>query len=134
MAQEADDMKCLRCGYCCMTSFVVVVDDPDRGPTADNLKAIGQNGYERCHHLQGTEPGEFSCAVHDKPWYPETPCFSHGQIERSPDDECRTGRYILDNPEMLGRMVEQVDTRDLKSRASGRASSTLAAATTEDES
>ena len=75
--------------------FVAIVDDPDRGPIADNLKCIGMHGPERCPHLRGDKPGEFSCSVHDKSWYPETPCFSHGQIERSPDEVCRMGEYLL---------------------------------------
>ena len=90
-------MKCLRCGYCCMTSMVVIVDDPEKGNVDGNLKGIGFNGPERCQHLVGDVPGEYSCSVHDRPWYKGTPCFSHGQIEQSPDDECRTGRYVLDN-------------------------------------
>jgi len=89
-------MKCLRCGHCCLTSFVVVVDNPDLPPTEDNLKVVGENGPERCPHLRGDKPGEYSCAIHDKPWYEETPCFAHGQIERSPDNECRMGRYLID--------------------------------------
>jgi hypothetical protein len=76
--------------------MVVIVDDPKLGIVEDNLKAVGFNGPERCQHLVGDKPGEYSCAVHDEPWYCETPCASHGQIERSPTDECRMGRYILD--------------------------------------
>ncbi len=83
-------MKCLRCGYCCMNSFVVIVVDPDKGPIDGNLKAI----TGRCPHLQGDKPGEYSCAVHAKPWYKKTPCFNHGQIEKSKTDECRMGAHL----------------------------------------
>ena len=88
-------MICLRCGHCCENYWVVIVDDPSIGPELTNLKCIGQKGPERCQHLVGDTPGEFSCAVHDEPWYEETPCAGHGQIERSSKDECRMGRHIL---------------------------------------
>jgi hypothetical protein len=88
-------MICLRCGYCCQNCFVVIVDDPAKGIDPDNLKVI-DNQTERCPHLQGDKPGEYSCAIHDEKWYPETPCFAHGQIEQSPDCECRMGRHILE--------------------------------------
>jgi hypothetical protein len=88
-------MICLRCGYCCQNLCVVIVDDPEKGVDPENLKAIGFKGPERCQHLVGDKPGEYSCAVHDRKWYKETPCASHGQIERSPTDECRMGQYIL---------------------------------------
>lgn len=86
-------MKCLRCGYCCLRCCVVIVDDPDEGPVRSNLK--WRDGKERCQHLRGDKAGEYSCAIHDKPWYKETPCFAHGQIEQSPDDECRMGAYLM---------------------------------------
>jgi len=86
-------MKCLRCGYCCKTYSVVIVDDPEKGIQQDNLKA--RMGDESCQHLEGDKPGEYSCAIHDYPWYEETPCFQHGQIEQE-DSDCRLGRYILD--------------------------------------
>jgi len=89
-------MICLRCGYCCKTSMVVIVDDPAKGIVEGNLQPVGFGGSERCKHLVGDKPGEHACAVHNEPWYDETPCFRHGQIERSPQDECRMGRYILD--------------------------------------
>ena len=85
-------MKCLRCGYCCLNSFVVVVDDPDKGLIDGNLKVVEST---RCQHLIGDKPGEYSCAVHDRPWYKETPCFSHGQIENNKDCDCRLGAHIL---------------------------------------
>ena len=88
-------MKCLRCGYCCHKYLVVIVDDPNKGIEEDNL--IAHNGDGPCKHLEGNKPGEYSCKLHNKKWYKETPCYSHGQIEKSPDSECRIGRYILDN-------------------------------------
>ena len=90
-------MICLRCGYCCHVSTVVIVDDPDKGIHEDNLIAVNLLEEGSCKHLRGDTPGQFSCAIHDKSWYSRTPCFEHGQIESNPDCECRMGRYILDN-------------------------------------
>lgn len=87
-------MVCLRCGYCCHASAVVIVRDPAKGIEQENLgyKASG----ERCQHFRGHKPGEYSCAIHDEPWYRETPCSQHGQIEQSVHDVCRMGAYTLD--------------------------------------
>lgn len=73
----------------------MIVDDPDKGIIEDNI--IFHEGNGPCKHLGGEKPGEYYCKVHDRPWYKDSPCFSHGQIERDPSDECRMGRYILDN-------------------------------------
>jgi Fe-S-cluster containining protein len=93
-------MICLRCGYCCIQYDVIIVDDPDIGlvddpdiaPEESNMKHK-PNGV-RCQHLVG-EPGECSCAIHDRPWYNETPCWRFGQIESSVDTECRMGVHVL---------------------------------------
>lgn len=85
-------MICLRCGKCCLEYSVVVIDDPERGLVEDNL--IMQNGSERCKHLQGDEPGRYSCAIHDHPVYEQTPCFQFGQVG-SPDSYCRVGVYNM---------------------------------------
>ena len=78
--------------------MVVIVVDPDKGPVEGNLRGLNFSAdlkKERCPHLRGDKPGEYSCAVHDREWYPETPCFQHGQMEQSPDDSCRVGEYLL---------------------------------------
>ncbi len=87
-------MICLRCGYCCKNSFVIIVDNPELGITQENLKCHNGQG-QHCQHLEGSKVGEYSCAVHNYKWYKKTPCFSHGQIETSKDTECRMGRHIL---------------------------------------
>lgn len=86
-------MKCLRCGYCCISYNVVILIDPDKGMEEGNvrLKPTG----ERCMHLRGDTSGQYSCAIHDHPIYKETPCFDFGQIEYSPDDPCRIGEGVL---------------------------------------
>lgn len=73
--------------------MVVIVDDPEKGISQDNMIFNIGDG-KPCKHLQGDEPGEFSCALHDYPWYKETPCFAHGQIERE-NSNCRLGEYML---------------------------------------
>lgn len=87
-------MECLRCGYCCKSLSVVIVVDQKLGPVEGNLKAIDLL-KEPCPHLRGDEAGKYSCAIHDEPWYEETPCFSHGQIERNENEPCRMGTYIM---------------------------------------
>lgn len=86
-------MICLRCGTCCIGHAVVIVVDPEIGPTSESNLAFKDSG-ERCRHLRGAAP-PFSCALHDEPWYPETPCARHGQIERHEDELCRLGNYHL---------------------------------------
>ena len=86
-------MICIRCGYCCKNYFVVIVKDPSKGIKEDNLTVHNGQG-NACPHLEGDEPREYACAIHDESWYKETPCFSHGQIERG-NTNCRMGEYIL---------------------------------------
>jgi len=93
-------MKCLRCGYCCKNMMVVIVDDPDKEIAEDNLITHLGEG-KSCKHLVGDTTGEYSCAIHDKLWYKETPCFAHGQIENNVDDVCRMGEYILSHLELF---------------------------------
>lgn len=86
-------MICLRCGYCCHNYVVVIVDNPELGIQESNLTTQGMV-RKPCKHLRGDKPGEYSCAIHDYPWYPETPCFDFGQIEVG-NTECRIGQYML---------------------------------------
>ena len=85
-------MICFRCGHCCKGYMVVIVDDPEKGIAEDNL--IARDGTEPCKHLLGDKPGEYSCALHNYPWYKKTPCFQHGQIENG-NTNCRIGEHIL---------------------------------------
>jgi hypothetical protein len=95
-------MKCLKCGHCCKFYSVVIVLDPDKikgnsigEEDVDNFAVHDGMGVP-CPHLRGNEAGKYSCAIHDKPWYGETPCAQFGQIESSPDEDCRVGRYIME--------------------------------------
>ena len=87
-------MNCLRCGTCCIKYCVVIVDDPDLGISESNL--ISRTGLEGpCKHLRGSGPGKYSCAVHDRNWYSDTPCFQFTQVEGSTDTPCRIGMAVL---------------------------------------
>lgn len=86
-------MKCVRCGYCCTQYVVIIVDDPAKGVVEGNL--IPKPGGVPCQHLQGDKKGDFSCGIHEEPWYPETPCFDFTQIEAD-DSVCRMGEYQLE--------------------------------------
>lgn len=102
-------MICLRCGKCCLEYSVFVIDDPERGLVEDNL--IMQNGSERCKHLQGDEPGKYSCAIHDHPVYQKTPCFQFDQVGR-PDSSCRIGvcnmvAHILGSKERAMNAIQE---------------------------
>lgn len=48
-----------------------------------------------CKHLMGDEPGKYSCAVHNEPWYNQTPCFAYNQVERTHKSVCRMGEYVM---------------------------------------
>lgn len=89
-------MICLRCGYCCSKYLVSIVDDPDKGITEDNL--IFHKGDGPCKHLVGDKPGEYKCAIHDKSYYKETPCYKHTQIEEK-NSKCRMGKVVLEMEE-----------------------------------
>lgn len=95
--------------------LVVIVDDPELGIDPENLKSIGTKVPDRCPHLRGDRPGEHSCAVHNYPWYKDTPCASHGQIEKSPDTECRTGRYILDKENAKNKKTKRKTDQNAQS-------------------
>jgi len=92
-------MICLRCGYCCKYHWVMIIKDPEKGIREDNIiEHLGQG--EPCIHLGGDRPGEYFCKVHDKDWYKDTPCYSHGQIEKG-NTACRLGSHILAKEEGL---------------------------------
>ena len=89
-------MKCLRCGYCCTRLCAVIVKNPDKGISEDNLMMIGMSGeVEKCPHLLGDKPGEYSCSIHNRDWYPETPCAQYQS--HWPERTCRMGRALVEN-------------------------------------
>ena len=88
-------MKCLQCGYCCTHYLVTIVDDPEIGyDPMKNENLVVHQGDGPCKHLQGDKPGEHWCAIHDKPWFKETPCHHFTQVEKD-NTPCRMGEYQL---------------------------------------
>lgn len=85
-------MICLRCGYCCIEYVVGIVNNPELGISEDNI--LPKTSGERCKHLIGPAPGEYSCAIHNYEWYEETPCAEFTQVGK-PDSPCRRGEQIL---------------------------------------
>lgn len=92
----------MRCGYCCKHLWVMIVDDPSKGIVEDNIIEHKGQG-QPCKHLCGDAPGEYSCAIHDEPWYEETPCARHEQVGK-PDAPCRMGEFILRGQKDEGRV------------------------------
>lgn len=88
-------MICVRCGYCCRHLSVVIVNDPDKGLVEGNFDFQRGDGTP-CKHLRGDGPGKYSCILHDKLWYKDTPCFLRTQFETS-DVPCRIGDEIINN-------------------------------------
>jgi Fe-S-cluster containining protein len=99
-------MICLRCGYCCTKSIVVIVKPEfvdealkiDSFEKAEEVYAVKVSD-EVCPHFE-QEGVKASCKIHHYKWYKDTPCFSHGQIESSASDNCRMGDYILNKKEV----------------------------------
>lgn len=89
-------MKCLRCGYCCIQYEVIIVKNPDKKPSYRNLDS--KHTGVRCPHLLGEEPGKFSCSLHDKAWYEDTPCARHTQFEVR-ETPCRIGSRMMTYPQ-----------------------------------
>jgi hypothetical protein len=92
---------CVHCGLCCY-DFPVAIVAPKyidfKGEDANDLPEeafIIKQGNTPCEYLYWED--DFSrCAVHNKPWYPSTPCFDFSQIESSPNNICRYGEWILE--------------------------------------
>lgn len=89
-------MICLRSGYCCIHLDVMIIDDPEKGIVEGNVKH--KPSGERCQHLSGSKIGEFSCSVHNREWYKDTPCFDFSQIEQN-NTECRLGKFFISESE-----------------------------------
>lgn len=93
-------MICLHCGYCCFMYDVVIISNDlgTRKSITDESNYEIKSCNQRCKHLKGNSPGNFTCAMHDKPWYKNTPCFRHGQYEQR-NSKCRLGEFILSDKE-----------------------------------
>ena len=88
--------------------MTVIVIDPQRGPAEDNLRGINLEG-ERCPHFREGRPGNCSCAIHHYPWFADTPCGQHGQIEKY-NSPCRMGEWVLRELSISGNRASQEGT------------------------
>ena len=87
-------MKCLRCGYCCKNLSVMIIIDPTKELTKENVTYhSGDNNH--CMHLKGSKPGEYLCNIHHYPIYKNTPCDEYTQVESHQNTNCRMGKYVL---------------------------------------
>jgi hypothetical protein len=71
----------------------VIVNDPSKGFKENNFDFNHGTG-KACKHLRGAKPGEYSCILHDKSWYKDTPCFAHTQFETK-NVNCRIGDHMI---------------------------------------
>jgi hypothetical protein len=95
-------MKCLHCGYCCLNMLLVTVTpEAVTDLVIDELTedmALVVNTMEDgilCPHLSWNTEFKFSCEIHHRAWFDDTPCGKHSQIETG-DKPCRTGAYMMD--------------------------------------
>lgn len=85
-------MICLKCGYCCKYLAVTIVNHPEKGLKENNFDFQEGTG-KSCKHLRGSKPGEYSCILHDKPWYKQTPCYAY--MQEGTQVKCRIGEGIM---------------------------------------
>ena len=84
---------CKRSGYCCYAYDVIIaIEEPDL-----QLGLYHKPSNCVCPHLGFDSARDAVCAVHDKPWYPQTPCHSFNNPDIDPDAfqkaGCRVGPY-----------------------------------------
>ena len=87
-------MKCIQCGFCCFVPWVGIVKDPEMGPIPENV--VMHFGKGPCPHLQGTEPGKFSCAVSSYIWFETGPCGLRKTDFGEEEEICSRGQMILE--------------------------------------
>jgi hypothetical protein len=88
-------MLCQRCGLCCYTMGVAIMYEVrDRG-----LMGVWKRDYEACPHLS-FDGVTARCAVHDRPEYKGSPCWTYGNPDVDPDFASKRGR-----PCMVGEAV-----------------------------
>lgn len=92
-------MICLRCGYCCIIHNVAIIKPKVvKEKVFESLSELLYDDFEvkemgECPYLSW-ESDKAICQIHGEPWYEETPCFRHGQIETFVTDKCRMGAYL----------------------------------------
>ena len=96
-------MICLRCGYCCINPVVIIInpkyvnEDLDLQNPLIKEKVMLKKSGEWCPYLEEKNKFIFTCKIHNKPWYKQTPCFEYSQLENDILDKCRLGVYINSN-------------------------------------
>lgn len=104
-------MKCLNCGYCCIQCSVVIVKPRYVSDIINFEKEetfMFKNSDKKCPHLRIDEDTKLSsCSIHHFDWYKKTPCFSHTQMEESPEENCRMGEYMFKNEELRNKLLEK---------------------------
>ena len=94
-------MICLRCGYCCIHSDVIIIKPEyvnNQILKREHIKKeylIHKKGGEICPHLKLIDNIP-TCTIHNTCWYKYTPCYEYKQTE-SRNSKCRMGKYIINN-------------------------------------
>ena len=90
-------MICLRCGYCCeiCLNSVVRPEYIDSITSVDDLEMdmllpVGKE-LGPCPYFSWDAEGLAVCAIHDKPWYKETPCYQYQS--HLPGVPCMMGKH-----------------------------------------
>lgn len=90
---------CIHCGACCYDFPVVIIQNKFKDLKVEDANDLPQeafvikSGNTPCPYLKWDED-KSRCEVHNKPWYPSTPCFDFGQVESDSNTICRLGEYI----------------------------------------
>lgn len=102
---------CKRCGYCCTFLAVVIVNDATKPPVEDNVEIHNGDGKNLpCKYLEGHKPGEYSCAVHDQPWYEDSPCYQHNSMSKA----CFIGTHIMNGKSktMFNHLCKETSSKE----------------------
>ena len=103
-------MICLNCGYCCIKSSVVIVKPrkvDEHVNFEDERTFMFKKSDRKCPHLKIDEDtSQTSCNIHHFDWYEKTPCFSHTQMEKSPDEKCRIGEYVAKQEDLRNQLMK----------------------------
>lgn len=96
-------MLCIKCAHCCywFNNAIVKPQYIDIIQTeADITEEKITIKYEKtfCPYLI-KEKGQFSCTVHNYPWFKFTPCFKFIQIEEDDQTNCRIGDWYFNDPQ-----------------------------------
>lgn len=111
-------MKCIRCGFCCVQFDVIIVkpehvNDFDPDDFDQDHKLMHKKGGEICPHLKIDKENKITtCTVHNKLWYPGTPCDTH-YVFGDPEKPCRVGEYCFQN----GWILTKEDLPNVKERS-----------------